>query len=175
MGRFKISYTLDKNLKPEEVDINESKEVKITDIMGELPDLVVADENTARKYIDYFNQPKKEQAINQTFKFIHGELDRIDDMNSKLIRPEETVYYTDDDNGEPALFQKSDTSFERFGDPLTLKPGAYGIDLVYQDDEYYVPLQLISDFILTNYGGNVVYNTEAVCIVYIGRPDYLED
>ena len=80
-----------------------------------------------------------------------------------------------DDNGEPALFQKSDTSFERYGDPLTLKPGAYGIDLVYQDDEYYVPLQLISDFILTNYGGNVVYNTEAVCIVYIGRPDYLED
>ena len=80
-----------------------------------------------------------------------------------------------DANGEPALFQKSDTSFERYGDPLTLKPGAYGIDLVYQDDEYYVPLQLISDFILTNYGGNVVYNTEAVCIVYIGRPDYLED
>ena len=80
-----------------------------------------------------------------------------------------------DDNGEPALFQKSDTSFERYGDPLTLKPGAYGIDLVYQDDEYYIPLQLISDFILTNYGGNVVYNTEAVCIVYIGRPDYLED
>ena len=80
-----------------------------------------------------------------------------------------------DENGEPALFQKSDTSFERYGDPLTLKPGEYGIDLVYQDDEYYVPLQLISDFILTNYGGNVVYNTEAVCIVYIGRPDYLED
>ena len=80
-----------------------------------------------------------------------------------------------DANGEPALFQKSDTSFERYGGPLTLKPGAYGIDLVYQDDEYYVPLQLISDFILTNYGGNVVYNTEAVCIVYIGRPDYLED
>ena len=80
-----------------------------------------------------------------------------------------------DANGEPALFQKSDTSFERFGDPLTLKPGEYGIDLVYQDDEYYVPLQLISDFILTNYGGNVVYNTEAVCLVYIGRPDYLED
>ena len=80
-----------------------------------------------------------------------------------------------DENGEPALFQKSDTSFERYGDPLTLKPGDYGIDLVYQDDEYYVPLQLISDFILTNYGGNVVYNTEAVCIVYIGRPDYLED
>ena len=80
-----------------------------------------------------------------------------------------------DDNGEPALFQKSDTSFERYGDPLTLKPGAYGIDLVYQDDEYYIPLQLISDFILTNYGGNVVYNTEAVCLVYVGRPDYLED
>ena len=80
-----------------------------------------------------------------------------------------------DANGEPALFQKSDTSFERYGGPLTLKPGAYGIDLVYQDDEYYIPLQLISDFILTNYGGNVVYNTEAVCIVYIGRPDYLGD
>ena len=80
-----------------------------------------------------------------------------------------------DANGESALFQKSDTSFERYGGPLTLKPGAYGIDLVYQDDEYYIPLQLISDFILTNYGGNVVYNTEAVCIVYIGRPDYLED
>ena len=80
-----------------------------------------------------------------------------------------------DKNGEPALFQKSDTSFERFGSPLTLKPGEYGIDLVYQDDEYYVPLQLISDIILSNYGGNVVYNTEAVCIVYLGHPEYLED
>ncbi|MBQ2652552.1 MAG: hypothetical protein IJF83_03265 [Methanobrevibacter sp.] len=101
MVRFKISYTIDKNLKPEEVDVDKHKEVKITDLTGVLPDLVVADENVARKYIECFNQPKKEAAINQTFKFIKGELDRVDDMNSKLIKPEETVYYTDTDDGEP--------------------------------------------------------------------------
>jgi len=101
MGRFKIAYNIDKDLKPEEVDVSKAKEIKITDLTGTLPDLVVADEAVARKYIEYFNQPKKEQAIDRTFKYIHSELNKVDEMNSALVKPKETVYYTDDDDGEP--------------------------------------------------------------------------
>ncbi len=79
------------------------------------------------------------------------------------------------ENGESHLFQKSDTSFERYGNPVTFSPGEYGIDLVHQDDEYYVPLQLISDLILSAYRANVLYNKEAVCVAIVGGVDYFDD
>lgn len=101
MSRFKIAYNIDKNLKPDEVDVSKAKETKITDLTGALPDLVVADEKVARQYINYFNQPTKEEAINRTLKYIQGELSKVDEMNIALVKPKETVYITDTDDGEP--------------------------------------------------------------------------
>ena len=79
------------------------------------------------------------------------------------------------DKGEAHLFQKSDTSFERYGSPVTFSPGEYGIDLIRQGDEYYVPLQLVSDLILSAYRANVLYNNETVCVAMVGGVDYFDD
>ncbi|MBO4266592.1 MAG: hypothetical protein J5910_05320 [Lachnospiraceae bacterium] len=69
------------------------------------------------------------------------------------------------DNGEPDLFQISDTSYERYGDEVYVDAGYHGIDLVHQDDGYYIPLQLLSDIILSQYGINSICDGSAV---YLG-------
>lgn len=69
------------------------------------------------------------------------------------------------ENGEPDLFQISDTSYERYGDEVYVYAGDHGIDLVHQDDGYYIPLQLLSDIILSQYGVNTIYDGSAV---YLG-------
>lgn len=79
-----------------------------------------------------------------------------------------------DENDQPYLFQFGE-SYERHGDPLTLYPGKYGIDLVRQGDGYYIPLQTVSDFFLTNYSGNVLFNSKTVCVVAGGGINNFED
>ena len=79
------------------------------------------------------------------------------------------------DKGEPYLFQKSDTSFERYGNPVTFSPGEYGIDLISQDGEYYLPLQLVSDIILSQYSVNTLYNGEAVFVMGGGNMEPLAE
>ncbi|MBO4904527.1 MAG: hypothetical protein J5367_04830 [Lachnospiraceae bacterium] len=70
-----------------------------------------------------------------------------------------------DDEGEPGLFQKSDTSFERYGNAVTFRPGDYGIDLIFQDGEYYIPLQVVSDVVLSQYELCTLYNGEAAFVI----------
>jgi hypothetical protein len=56
-------------------------------------------------------------------------------------------------------------SYTRFGDELTFRLGDYGIDLVYQDGLYLVPLQTMSDILVpgTNWG-NLFFNGQSVII-----------
>ena len=49
--------------------------------------------------------------------------------------------------GKPRFLKVMD-SFERYGVPVTVNAGDYGIDLVHQDDGYYIPLHLLSDVFL---------------------------
>lgn len=79
------------------------------------------------------------------------------------------------EDGKPHLFQKSDSSFERYGDPVTFSPGEYGIDLVAQGGEYYLPLQLVSDIILSQYSVTTLYNGEAVFAQAGGNLDAIAD
>ena len=66
------------------------------------------------------------------------------------------------------LYQKSELSMDRYGKVLTFDLAAYGIDLVQTDDGYYVPLQTVSDLLISYYGGNALFNGEAVIL---GTPD----
>jgi hypothetical protein len=71
-----------------------------------------------------------------------------------------------DEAGNPVLLEKVDTdSYTRFGDELTFRLGDYGIDLVYQDGLYLVPLQTMSDILVpgTNWG-NLFFNGQSVII-----------
>lgn len=97
MTRFKISYTISKNLKPDEVDLKEVRDVKITDICGVLPDLSVGDEEIAREWIKYFNTPEdKMRKFEMLSKSIKGTLTGLNDLNSKLVKPEEDKYFDEE-------------------------------------------------------------------------------
>ena len=63
---------------------------------------------------------------------------------------------------EISLFRRAEGSYERYGDMLVLDAGAYGIDLVADDNGVYVPMQTLSDFLLSVKYINLYYNGDAV-------------
>ncbi len=69
-----------------------------------------------------------------------------------------------DVEGRPAYFQILSSSSERYGRTLTLDLGAYGLRMVRQGDNYYIPLQTVTDILLTPLGLPVTYNGEGVFI-----------
>lgn len=73
------------------------------------------------------------------------------------------------DKGEAELFQRTDNSFQLYGETITFHPGDYGIDMFYQDGEYYLPLQLFSDIILAPSAMNTLYNGENVFLMFSGN------
>ncbi len=79
--------------------------------------------------------------------------------------------YTGEDGG-PALIEKIERgSFDRYGKSVELDLAAYHIGLYWsgEDDLYLVPLQLISDFLVTpTVNGAFLFGGDAV---YFGNPD----
>lgn len=93
--------------------------------------------------------------------------------NNSLI---DIVNYTGfNEEGEAELFQISDASFVRYGEDVTFRPGDYGIDLIAQDGEYYIPLKVYDDIILSNSGINTLYNGKAVFLIAGGNVDAVAD
>ncbi|MCR4891255.1 MAG: S41 family peptidase [Lachnospiraceae bacterium] len=75
-----------------------------------------------------------------------------------------------------ALFQVSSNSYERYGQELVVNAGDYGIDLIQQDDEYYVPLQLVSDFLMAHgLSQSILFNGAAVFIITGGNTAAVKD
>ncbi|MCR5486813.1 MAG: S41 family peptidase [Lachnospiraceae bacterium] len=69
---------------------------------------------------------------------------------------------------EESLFRRTGASYERYGDPLVLDAGAYGIDLVADDKGVYVPIQTLSDFLLSLKYINLFYNGDAIFFASYG-------
>ena len=68
-----------------------------------------------------------------------------------------------DENGNSELIWRNGrASFDRYGDNLTIDLNAYGIHMIAQDDEYYVPLQTLNDFTLLQASSGFVFNGEAL-------------
>lgn len=64
---------------------------------------------------------------------------------------------------EISLFRRvPEGSYERYGDPLVLDAGSYGIDLVSDETGVYIPIQTFSDFLLSVKYVNLYYNGDAV-------------
>ena len=68
-------------------------------------------------------------------------------------------------------FHFEDAGSERYGRDITLDLGAYGLDLVYQDGGYYIPLQTVNDVFLSFLGVNVLFNGEALFFGVSGAAD----
>ena len=63
-----------------------------------------------------------------------------------------------DAEGRPAFFEILDSSSERYGIALTMDLGAYGLRLIRQGDNYYIPLQTVNDVLFNIYGMGILYN-----------------
>ena len=99
MSRFKIAFNIGEDLEPSEVSKEKAQEIKIIDIMGELPDLIVKNEKAAREYINYFNQPAKEKEIEKHINGVKADFEYYADISSSLILPEKKLdYYDEEDN-----------------------------------------------------------------------------
>ena len=85
-----------------------------------------------------------------------------------FVRPDESRVLLDilsvDDprsDDEVNFFRRTKDSYERYGDELILDLGKYGIDLVADDKDCYIPAQTFSDFLLSTQYVNLFYNGEA--------------
>lgn len=96
MTRFKIAYNLDKNLKPEDINIKQAKQVKIIDLRKELPDLIVADEEAAREWIKYWDNTDRESSIDEYIKGIKKDFTYYVNLNKELIEPKGKEYFDED-------------------------------------------------------------------------------
>ena len=86
-----------------------------------------------------------------------------------FIRPDESrvlidVLSADNPRSDDDVnfFKRTENSYERYGDPLILDLAAYGIDLVADDKNCYIPAQTFSDFLLSLNYVNIYYNGEAI-------------
>ena len=71
-------------------------------------------------------------------------------------------------NEEAKYFHRSEGSYERYGESVTLNLADYGIDLFSDGEDCYVPAQTLSDFMLARYYRNIFYNGEAVFLSHYG-------
>ena len=69
---------------------------------------------------------------------------------------------------EVMYFQRCPGSYERYGKDVTLNLASYGIDMVADGGNCYVPIQTLSDFLLAIQYMNVFYNGEAFYVVQFG-------
>ena len=90
--------------------------------------------------------------------FVHGSQDStlIDLVAEKGV----------DENGNAELIMRDKkSSFDRYGDMMTVDLGAYGIHMIAQEEGYYIPLQTLVDFTLLRSLVNVIFNGEALFLV----------
>lgn len=69
------------------------------------------------------------------------------------------------ENGEPELFQRSQTSFYRTGGSMGVRLADFSIDLIYADGMGYMPLATFSDLFLSRFLMSTAYNGEAVFLI----------
>ncbi len=71
---------------------------------------------------------------------------------------------TVDDDGTVHYFARMNNSYERYGKEVTINAGDYGVDFIAQDGNCYVPMQTLSDILLSFYGANIFYNGEVAIV-----------
>ena len=78
----------------------------------------------------------------------------FDDFNAFLHNSKDTTLIDlvtepgfDEEGRTQIILRDKEASFDRYGDVKTFDLDAYGIDLILQDGEYYIPLQTINDIL----------------------------
>lgn len=79
-----------------------------------------------------------------------------------------------DEEGNPLYLKPLDSSVRKYGHNKIMDLGYYDIDLVHEDDKYYIPLQTLSDIFMQSYGKTVIYNGECV-FIYTQSPELFKN
>lgn len=66
------------------------------------------------------------------------------------------------------LFQHRGNSYERYGDAVVLPLKDYGIELIKDGEDFYMPLATVNDFLMAHNYIPMVYNGQSV-ILYVGK------
>ena len=85
------------------------------------------------------------------------EKESLDTLFDELIMANKT--------GDKELFHLANTSFNISGDPQLFNLRDYGIDLVEQDGECYVPMQTMSDLFLSPFYCQLIFNGEKLYLL----------
>ena len=111
---------------------------------------------------------ERESGYTMNFDFANNRL-VFDDYDAFLHNSDDTTLIdlvsesTTDDYGNSLLIWRNKAdSFDRYGDVMTVDLAAYGISMIAQDGDYYVPLQTLCDFTLMNTQLGVIFNGEAL-------------
>ncbi|MBR4341514.1 MAG: hypothetical protein IKP88_02195 [Lachnospiraceae bacterium] len=65
-------------------------------------------------------------------------------------------------DGSSRYVKELSSTNQRYGDQIMMDLGAYGIDLVQKKDNYYIPVQTLSDIFLASSSVNLLYNGKAL-------------
>ena len=80
---------------------------------------------------------------------------------------------TEGEDGSVRYFARAnDASYERYGTEVTINAGDYGIDFIAEGGECYVPMQTLSDLLMSYSYSDIYYNGE---IAYVGGTDAFAD
>lgn len=92
---------------------------------------------------------------------------------STILDPLNTTGLTEED--EAWYFRRLTPAYQRMGRPVELDLGSRGIETPHTGDTGYIPLQTFSDFFLTPFGFQCVYNGEMLGIIAQGELNALTD
>ena len=67
-------------------------------------------------------------------------------------------------DGSSRYVKELSSTNQRYGDQITMDLGAYGIDLVRKGDNYYIPVQTLSDIFLASSSIHMLYNGKVLIV-----------
>lgn len=68
----------------------------------------------------------------------------------------------DEEGNAQLIMRDKEASFDRYGNEMTVDLAAYGIHMIRQDDQYFIPMQTLNDFTLLPLLVGFVFNGEAL-------------
>ena len=111
---------------------------------------------------------ERESGYTMDFDFANNKL-VFEDYDAFLHNSDDTTLIdlvsestTDEDGNALLIWRNKADSFDRYGDVMTVDLAAYGISMIAQDGNYYIPLQTLSDFTLVQAQFGIVFNGQAL-------------
>ena len=111
---------------------------------------------------------ERENSYTLTFDFVNDRLVFLDydgfmhNSNDTALIDLVSEAGTDENGNAELIWRDKKSSFDRYGDEMTVDLAANGIHMVFQDEGCYVPLQTLNDFTLLPSLIGVVFNGQAL-------------